>query len=69
MAHTRISEDLPTLAAVALDLSDQGGLGPITSFDVAIAARRRNVAIKDGRVPRDGLADIYFELRDMKGLD
>lgn len=69
MAHSNLREDLPTLAAVALDLSNQGGLGQITSFDVAIAARRRNVAIKDGRVPRDGLADIYFELRDMKGLD
>ncbi len=60
--------DNPTLAMVALDLSNKGGLGRVSQSDVSLAARRRNVAIKDGRVPRDGLADIYFELRTMEGL-
>lgn len=69
MAGTTIREANPTLSAVALDMSNQGGFGTLRPEEVAYAARRRNIAVRDGRVPREGLADIYFELRTWKGLD
>lgn len=69
MAGTTIREPNPTLAAVALDLSDQGGFGTLCAEEVAYAARRRHVDIRDGRVKRESLADIYFELRHLKGLN
>lgn len=68
MAGTQIREATPTLAAVALDLSHQGGLGSLRPEEVAYAARRRNVDVRDGRVSRGSLSDIYFELRRLKGL-
>lgn len=69
MAIGRIREDNPTLSSVALDLSNQGGLGMVRPEEVAYAARLRNVETKDGRIPRDSLADVYFGLRNLRGLD
>jgi hypothetical protein len=59
----------PTLSMVALDLTENGEFGTLRPEEIAYAARRRNVPVRDGRVPREGLADIYFELRHLKGLD
>lgn len=69
MATTAIKEENPTLSAVALDLSGQGGFGILRPEEIAYAARRRNIDVRDGRVPREALADIYFELHHLKGLD
>jgi hypothetical protein len=68
VASTSITELRPTTAAVALDLSGQGDLGVITAEEVATAAGRVGRGPVDGRVHRGALADIYFELRRMKGL-
>jgi len=63
MATTKITEQTPSLAAVALDLTQNcPWLGKVSASDVAASARRRGVALKDGRVPHSGLADIYFDL-------
>lgn len=68
MAGTTITEATPTLAAVALDMSRHSGFGTVRPEEVAYAARRRGIQPKDGRVRNDDLADIYFELRRLKGL-
>jgi hypothetical protein len=68
-AGTTIREAMPTLAAVALDMSEHNGFGTVRPEEVAYAARRRGIQPKDGRVTRENLADIYFELRHLRGLD
>lgn len=65
MGGTSITDERPTVAAVALDLSES--LGTVTGQDIVEAAKRRGVTISDGRIQRLDLADIYFELREMKG--
>lgn len=59
----------PTLSMVASDLSDKYGFGTLRVEEVAYAARLREVEPLDGRVPHSALADIYFELRRLKGLE
>lgn len=69
MATTKITEDQPTLGAVALDLTQNcPWLGKVSAHDVVEAAKLRGITLKDGRVPQDGLADIYFGLCSMRGI-
>lgn len=68
MASTSVTELHPTVAAVALDLTGQGDLGLVTAAEVAAAAGHVGFGPVNGRVHRDTLAHIYFELRKMKGL-
>lgn len=67
MATTKIAEPHPTLAAVALDLSENcPWLGKVSQQDVALAAKRSGVVLKDGRLPRDELATVYFNLMESR---
>lgn len=60
--------DNPTLEMIASDLSGRYGFGQLRADEVAYAARLRHVQPEDGRVPREALPAIYFELRYVKGL-
>lgn len=60
--------DNPTLEMIASDLSGRYGFGQLSAAEVAYAARLRHVEPKNGRVPREALDAIYFELRYVKGL-
>lgn len=53
----------PTLAEVAVALSDEYAYlrGTVTG-DVLEACRLRGVPVRDGRVPRERVPDIYFGL-------
>lgn len=69
MAITKISEERPTIAAVALDLRQNcPWLGKVLAADVVAAAKRGGVTLRDGRVRYDDLATIYFNLCSMRGV-
>jgi hypothetical protein len=58
---SRITTTNPTLEEVAVAIRDGSSAKHVTARDVARFARKRGVPVKDGRVPRERQADLFFE--------
>jgi hypothetical protein len=60
LARGSIKTENPTLSEVAQDLRQNTVCKGITVEHVRKAVKTRNLPIKDGRIHRDRVADVYF---------
>lgn len=59
----QITTENPTLAEVALALRVNARCSEMTAKDALRAARLREVPVRDNRIPRDSVPDIFFGFR------
>jgi len=60
-----ITTENPTLAEVALAMRVNKGLERMTAADALKAARLRNVPVRESRIPRSRVGDIYLGFREI----